>query len=75
MLRFSLPSRRVKLPKDEVLEERQREDAARLKEIARLHLEMAHERTEAAMEEGHREEADSHSVSAAAWMDRLRDLP
>jgi len=74
MIRFSLPSRRVTLPKDEVAEEEERRHAHRLNEIARLHLEWAHERTQEAHEAGYAETADSYSMSTLAWLDRLRDL-
>lgn len=64
-------SRRLRIPKDEQEEEMTRRRIQRLQEIALQQLEMCHERTQIAMEEGRFEEADSYSCSTALWMEKL----
>ena len=66
--------RRLRVPKDEHQERKEREEQRRCYEIMLQQLVWAHERTEAAMEAGQHEAADSYSCSVAVWIDRLGEL-
>lgn len=63
--------RRVPVPKDEAQEERERQRAQRLIDIALQQLEWAHQRVDEEMGANHLEAADAHSMTAALWWEKL----
>ena len=71
MKRYAQPVKKLRLPKDETEEERSLRQGQRLTEIALLHFEMAHERTQAEQEAGHYDSASEHSQICFMWLSRL----